>query len=56
MDLIDLREGKIVNKRWVVDGKIGEGACATVYKVHDIRDFRMRAALKVRFFCKRLSK
>lgn len=47
MDLIDLAEGKVVNKRWVVDEKLGEGSCATVYKVHDLKDVRIRAALKV---------
>uniref|UniRef100_A0A915PYL4 non-specific serine/threonine protein kinase n=1 Tax=Setaria digitata TaxID=48799 RepID=A0A915PYL4_9BILA len=47
MDLIDLCEGKVVNKRWVVDEKLGEGSCATVYKVHDLNDTRVKAALKV---------
>ncbi|VDM48992.1 unnamed protein product [Toxocara canis] len=47
VDLVDLYDGKVVNKRWVVDAKLGEGACATVYKVHDIRNERIRAAMKV---------
>lgn len=47
VDLVDLYEGKVVNKRWVVDAKLGEGACATVYKVHDIKNARIRAAMKV---------
>ncbi|KAL3994959.1 Protein kinase domain family protein [Acanthocheilonema viteae] len=47
MDLIDLSEGKVVSKRWVIDEKLGEGSCATVYKVHDINDTRVKAALKV---------
>lgn len=47
MDLIDLYEGKVVSKRWVIDEKLGEGSCATVYKVHDMNDTRVKAALKV---------
>ncbi|KAK6103746.1 Protein kinase domain family protein [Brugia pahangi] len=47
MDLIDLSEGKVISKRWVVDEKLGEGSCATVYKVHDLNDTRVKAALKV---------
>uniref|UniRef100_A0A915B3F7 non-specific serine/threonine protein kinase n=1 Tax=Parascaris univalens TaxID=6257 RepID=A0A915B3F7_PARUN len=47
VDLVDLYEGKVVNKRWVVEAKLGEGACATVYKVHDIKNARIRAAMKV---------
>lgn len=47
MDLIDLSEGKVVSKRWVIDEKLGEGSCATVYKVHDMNDTRVKAALKV---------
>uniref|UniRef100_A0A1I7VL66 non-specific serine/threonine protein kinase n=1 Tax=Loa loa TaxID=7209 RepID=A0A1I7VL66_LOALO len=47
MDLIDMSEGKVVSKRWVIDEKLGEGSCATVYKVHDLNDTRVKAALKV---------
>ncbi|CAG9535338.1 unnamed protein product [Cercopithifilaria johnstoni] len=47
MDLIDLSEGKVISKRWVIDEKLGEGSCATVYKVHDMNDTRVKAALKV---------
>ncbi|VDM94759.1 unnamed protein product, partial [Onchocerca ochengi] len=47
MDLIDLSEGKVINKQWVVDEKLGEGSCATVYRVHDLNDPRVKAALKV---------
>lgn len=47
MDLIDFCEGKVINKRWVIEKKLGEGSCATVYKVHDLTNTRVRAALKV---------
>lgn len=47
MDLIDLDVGKLVNKKWVIESKLGEGACGVVYKVHDVDNMKLKAALKV---------
>ncbi|CAD5210934.1 unnamed protein product [Bursaphelenchus okinawaensis] len=47
MDLVDLDIGKSVNKKWVVEAKLGEGACGVVYRVHDVENKKIKAALKV---------
>ncbi|KAI6242752.1 Protein kinase domain-containing protein [Aphelenchoides fujianensis] len=47
MDLYDLAVGKTVNKRWYVVAQLGEGSCGVVYRVYDIANPKLRAALKV---------
>ncbi|CAD5215401.1 unnamed protein product [Bursaphelenchus xylophilus] len=46
MDIYDLDIGKPVNKKWVVEAKVGEGACGVVYRVHDVENKKIKAALK----------
>ncbi|KAK0419442.1 hypothetical protein QR680_014147 [Steinernema hermaphroditum] len=45
--LVDLVPGKVINNRWKIEGKLGEGCCGAVFKVHDINHTNVKAALKV---------
>ncbi|TKR86998.1 hypothetical protein L596_011482 [Steinernema carpocapsae] len=44
---VELSENKVINSRWKIEGKLGEGSCGAVYKVHDMQNPSMKAALKV---------
>uniref|UniRef100_A0A915EF35 non-specific serine/threonine protein kinase n=1 Tax=Ditylenchus dipsaci TaxID=166011 RepID=A0A915EF35_9BILA len=43
----EFEKGKVVNNKWVIDSRIGEGCCGIVFKVRDVNDRKRKGAMKV---------
>ncbi|KAI1730640.1 protein kinase domain-containing protein [Ditylenchus destructor] len=47
MDNTQFDKGKVVNGKWLVDSRIGEGCCGIVFKVRDVNNPKIKGAMKV---------